>query len=95
MTPKPIGALIPHVLSQTAKQHQGIHRIQRRWNRLVGREVAAHTRPVSLRRGRLYVQTDEPGASFAISLEKPRLLKLLQTTAGCKIEEVIVRPGEP
>jgi hypothetical protein len=40
------------------------------------------------------VASDEPGASFALSLEKPKLLERLQTAAGRPIEEIVVRAGE-
>lgn len=89
-----IGDLIPKIVQRAAKKHEAIQRLQRHWGRLVGKELARHTRPVSLRRGTLYVQTDEPGSGYVLSLEKPRLLMKLKGCATQEIEEIVVRPGE-
>lgn len=91
---KSIGELIPKILQQTATKREALQRLQRNWPRLVGKPLAAHTRPGSIRRGTLTVYTDEPGASFLLMLDKPRLLEKLRTQARCEIEEVVVRPGE-
>ena len=58
---KPVRGVIDDVLRQTAKRQRPLFAIQRRWTRLVGKRLAAHTRPVSLRRGRLIVHADQPG----------------------------------
>ena len=91
---RPIGDLIPHIMRQASKQREAIQQLQRSWDRVVGKELARHTRPASLRRGRLYVHTDEPGAGFILSLETPRLLARLRTHTTCPIEEIVIRPGE-
>ena len=92
--PKPIGELIPTIVRKASVAHQTIQQLQREWRRLVGKELAGHTKPASLRRKTLCVYTDEPGASFLLSMEKGALLaKLNQRTHG-QIEELIIRPGE-
>ena len=92
--PKPIGELIPAIVRKASVAHQTIQQLQREWRRLVGKELAGHTRPASLRRKTLCVYTDEPGASFLLSMEKGALLaKLNQRTRG-RVEELIIRPGE-
>ena len=90
---KAIKDLIPTVLQHAMAQHEKIQQLQRRWASLVGRQLAAHTRPVSLRRGRLYVNTNEPGASFALNLEKTRLLEQLHK-APYHVEDIVIRAGE-
>ncbi len=93
--PKPIRELIPNVIRQAAERQRAIEQLQRRWARVVGKDLAGHTKPVRMSRGTLYVQTDEPGASFVLSLEKPRLLKALKEAAGGEpIEDIVVRAGE-
>ncbi|MBI4323418.1 MAG: DUF721 domain-containing protein [Candidatus Omnitrophica bacterium] len=91
---RPIGELIPKIVQQALTTHQTIQQLQQEWRRLVGKELAGHTRPASLRHKTLCVYTDEPGASFLLAMEKDALLaKLNQRTHG-QIEELIIRPGE-
>ena len=90
---KPVGALIPDMLRRTAREHRPLFAIQRRWSRLVGKQLATHTRPVSLRRGRLVVHADRPGDSFALNYARPKLLKQLQGVGRGGVEEIIIRAG--
>ena len=90
---KKIGDVIPSILQQASKQHHALAQLERQWKRLVGTPPAAPTKVVGLRRGTLTVQTDEPGASFLLSLEKPRILAGLNRAGGGGITEIIVRPG--
>ena len=92
--PQAIGELIPKILRQATHAHQTIQQIQRRWPGVVGKTLAAHTKPVSLRQGKLYVHADEPGASFALSLKKAKLLEPLQAISGRRIEDIVIRAGE-
>jgi len=91
---KPLGELIPNILQQAATKHEAIQRLRRSWPRLVGRRLAAHTRPGGIRRGTLTIYTDEPGTNFLLMLEKPRLLEKLKAEAHCEIEELVIRPGD-
>ena len=92
---KPIRDLIPQVLQQAAAKHQALSSVRAAWPRLVGASLAQHARPTSLRKSVLYVQTDEPGASFLLARQQPRLLAQLRAATGQAIEEIVVRPGEP
>ena len=91
--PDRIGRVLSDVLKDAAARHQPIHQLQAQWVRVVGRRLAAHTKPGSLRRQVLYVQTDDPGASFEWSLEKQALLSKIRVAAGCEVTDVVVRPG--
>ena len=90
---KPVAALIRDVMRQTAKAQRPLFAIQRRWPQLVGKQLAAHTRPVSLRRGRLIVHAEHPGDSFALHYVRPRLLEQLQGKMTGGVEEIIIRAG--
>lgn len=90
---KPVSALIADVMQRAAREHRPLFAIQRRWPRLVGKQLAAHTRPVSLRRGRLVVHVDRPGDSFALNYTRPKLLKQLQAAEQGGVEEIIIRAG--
>ena len=88
-----IGSLIPEVMQHAAHTHGPLFAIQREWSRLVGKPLAAHTKPVSLRHGRLVIYVDRPGDNFALTYERPRILAQLQTmTHGC-VEEMVIRAG--
>ena len=91
---QPIGALIPGVLKRAEQQHGALHAIQRDWRKLVGRQLAAHTRPASLRRGRLVVVVEDPGDGFLLNYQRPQLLERLQAMAHGKVEEIVIRPGQ-
>ncbi len=88
-----IGSLIPEVMKHTAHTHGPLFTIQREWSRLVGKPLAAHTKPVSLKRGRLVVYADRPGDNFALSYERPRLLAQLQILTSGHVEEIVIRAG--
>ena len=91
---QPIGAIIPAVLGQAQRHHGALLAIQRGWGRFVGKTLAAHTKPVSLRRGRLIVHAARPGDSFMLSYRRVRLLERLQTAAKGRVEEIVIRPGD-
>ena len=93
--PKAIREIIPQVLQQATAKHQALSSVRDAWPRLVGKLLAKHTRPISLRKAVLYVQTDEPGASFLLALQRGRLLARLREATGQGIDEIVVRPGEP
>ena len=91
---EPLGAIISNVMRHHAAQQKPLSAIQRRWPRLVGKALAAHTRPVSLHRGRLIIHVDEPGDSFALSYRRAQLLKQLKVIAKGRVEDVVIRAGE-
>lgn len=89
-----IGQVLPSVLKRTSQQHGVLWRIQRKWPRLVGRALAAHTVPVSLRRGQLVILVDRPGDGFALGYKRTQLLERLEAEARGGVREIIMRPGE-
>ena len=88
-----IDALIPQVLKQMGERHGALLEIQRDWERAVGRRLAAHTKPVSLRRGVLTVHVERPGDGFALSYRVPQALERFQTSLPGKVERVVIRPA--
>ena len=74
-----LGEILPQVVRQAATQRAAAQDLQQRWARVVGKTLAKRTKPVSVRRGVLYVRTDEPGASYALSLDKPAVVRLPDT----------------
>jgi len=89
-----IGTLIPTVLRRAATRHKLLFTIQRQWPSLAGQALAAHTKPVSLRRGRLIVHAEQSGDSFALNYARPRLLERLKKITQGHVEEVVIRVGD-
>jgi len=86
--------VLPQLLAQATARRRGMEQLERRWASAAGRRLAAHSAVVSLRRGRLTVQADEPGVSFTLSLGKPALLKKLNRTKAAPITDLVIRAGE-
>ena len=93
-TVQSIGSVVPAILRQARQRHGTLRAIQRRWGTLVGKRLARHTAPVSLRRGRLVIHVDRPGDNFELSYQKQELLQRLKTTTQERVEELVIRPGE-
>jgi predicted nucleic acid-binding Zn ribbon protein len=92
--PQPIDAVIAGVLRSAKEKHAALSAIRRQWPSLVGKGLAAHTRPVSLRRGRLIVEADRPGDGFALRYRQPQLLERLRGAGRERaVEEIVIRPG--
>ena len=92
--PQRIDAVVSDVLKQTTRQHEALFAIQRGWKRLVGRSLAAHSRPVSFRQGRLIIHVDRPGDGFTLSYQRARLLEQIQATTAKRVEAIVIRPGD-
>ena len=88
-----IRGLIPAVLQHVEREHGALATVQRAWRKAVGSRLAAHAKPVSLRRGRLVVYVDRPGDSFTLNYERAKLIERLRAATGGKIDELIIRPG--
>ncbi|MBI3011494.1 MAG: DUF721 domain-containing protein [Candidatus Omnitrophica bacterium] len=92
---QPIGALIPAVLRRVEQRHGALFAVQREWRRIVGGRLAAHTKPVGLRRGRLVVAVEGPGEGFLLDYQRPSLLERLKTATKGGVEDIVIRPGRP
>lgn len=89
-----IQSILPGILRHAQRHYEVLSGIQRRWGRLVGKRLAAHSRPVSLRRGRLVVHVDQPGDGFLLSYRRERLLERLRASTKNRVAEIVIRPGE-
>ena len=89
-----ISAVLPAVLRRLEHQQSALGIVREAWGRLVGKRLSAHTKPVSLRSGRLVVHAERPGDGFALSYARPELLERLRDATQGKVEEIIIRPGE-
>jgi len=92
--PQRIDAVLSGVLKHVSEQRLALLTIQQTWRKLVGPQLARHTRPVSLRRGRLIVHAARPGDSFTLSYQRELLLARLRETTSGRVEELVIRPGD-
>jgi len=79
-----------------APSPEALARLFREWEDLVGAAVAAHSRPVSLVRGRLVVAVDQPGWAAQLGWLSDDVLRRLDEALGPGVvtELVVrVRPG--
>ena len=90
---QPIRSVIHGVLKQAQQRHGALFEIQRNWKRIVGTALAAHTKPVGLRQGRLVIHVDRPGESFSLSFQKAQVLERVHGVAPGKVTGLIVRAG--
>jgi len=81
--PKRIDTLIERLLSQK-KWRQGIKaaRLRLSWVEVVGGQIAAHTTPERLHKGKLYVACDHDVWRTELTYLKPELLKRIGEAVG-------------
>lgn len=77
------------------QEQRPLFTIQRAWPKVVGRQLAAHAQPVSLRRGRLVVSVDRPGESFALTFKRVDVMAQLNQLVDGAVHELVIRPGNP
>ena len=91
---EPLSAILPEVLRESAARQRPLAAIRREWRRAVGPDLASHTKPVSLRRGRLVVHVEAPGDSYALSYRRAEVLARLKKHTKEQVEELVIRAGE-
>ena len=89
-----IGSVIHGVLKQAQRQHGALFDIQHEWLAIVGKGLAAHTKPVSVRNGRVTVHADRPGDNFTLSYQRTRVLERLRELTKGAVTELVIRAGK-
>lgn len=89
-----IAAVLPVVLQQARQRHGVLQQAQQCWGQLVGKMLALHTAPVSLRRGRLIVHADRSGDSHALSFQRQHLVAQLKERTRGLVEDLVIRVGD-
>ena len=92
--PHAISDVLRQVIKQTEKKQSVLFSVQRKWKTLVGKPLAAHTRPASISQQRLIVLVERSGDGFILNYQRGRLLKRLARLTEGKVEELIIRVGE-
>jgi len=68
------------------------HYVLANWEKIVGSEVANHTRPIRIDFGKLYVEVDSPIWRNELCLEKERILRRIrEIISGAEIKEIIFK----
>lgn len=81
--PRALGSLVAGVLGDLGLDEiHAIVRITERWEAAVGREVAQHCRPVSLRGGTLEATVDSSVWCQELALQRPAILAALRRELG-------------
>ncbi len=67
------------------------------WSKIVGEFIAAHSAPVALREGVLYVRVLQPALHYELEqISKPEILRKLKQRFGAKtIDDVRSRVADP
>ena len=86
-----IETVIQNLLLRTQKEQGPLFGIQRCWPLLVGEGLAAHSKPVRLAKGKLWIDVDHPGDGFELSYRRPTLLKRVREQTGGQVEEIVIR----
>ena len=92
----PLGALIPHVMKGLGlEQRLQESQVFSQWLRLVGRDIAQHARPVSLKKGLLVVFVDHPiWLQELARYHKPLLLQKIHAVVGKHaVRDLVFRIG--
>jgi len=94
--PQPVGASLDRLARSIGMAGPGpLRGVFGRWAEVVGEQVAAHARPVSLRDGTLVVAVDQPGWATQLRFLETDLVRRLAEVAGDGVVarvEVRVRP---
>lgn len=94
--PRPVGQSIDRLVRNLGgPSAQTVEGVFGRWNEIVGEQVAAHTRPLSLRKESLVVAVDDPAWAPELRFLEPEILRRVREVLGVEgVErlEVRVRP---
>jgi predicted nucleic acid-binding Zn ribbon protein len=96
--PRPVGSSLQPLLAGLGVDvsPRALHGVFSNWRRVVGEQIAAHARPVSLYRGRLVVVVDHPAWAIQLRYLGPVLLDRFSAFVGETVaNELVVRVGNP
>lgn len=83
----PVADLLPKVMQKLGlKERLQEHEVLSAWRTLVGDFLAAHSQPVSLRDGILYVHVLQPALHYELErVNKPQILRKLKQRFGARV----------
>jgi predicted nucleic acid-binding Zn ribbon protein len=95
--PRPLDASLNRLAASLgAPPPRLLNQVFSHWADIVGEEVAAHARPLSLRRRTLVIGVDQPAWAAQLQFLKGDLMaRLAQAGGASEIDEVVVRVTGP
>ncbi|MGH8164981.1 MAG: DUF721 domain-containing protein [Rhodanobacteraceae bacterium] len=84
---KPIGDLLPKVMQKLGlKDRLQESEVLKTWKAMVGDFIAAHSQPIALRDGILYVHVLQPALHYELDrVNKPEILRKLKRRFGARV----------
>ncbi len=90
--PQPLGPSLDRVAKSLGVPRASVlTTVFQRWEELVGADLAAHCRPISLSRGTLAVVTDHPGWATQLRFLEGEILRNLLVNGTPVAERIAVR----
>lgn len=94
--PEDIKRIVNKVIGRIEKQNPGKkEKILKVWRGIVGERASSHSRPVSIKRKVLTIETDSSTWFYALNLKKGSILKDIKRELGeHKITDIRLRMGD-
>ncbi|MFH1245000.1 MAG: DUF721 domain-containing protein [Candidatus Omnitrophota bacterium] len=94
--PEAIGNLLQGIVENISQvKKNDINTIAEEWKNITGKEMFAHTKPVSFKQGNLLVNVDESAWLYQVSFMKQDLLSALEKKLGLnKVKNIHFRIGK-
>lgn len=90
-----IGPILNKVLQQLKNQQEySVEAIEALWNKCVTKTAARHTKIYSLKKGKLYINIENPAWLYELRTRKRQIIAKLNKVSGNKIKEVFFRVGD-
>ena len=89
-----IRSVLDGVLKAAREHHGALFEVQQAWPSIVGEPLASHTKPVSLRGGRLTVHVEKPGDGFLFNYQRVQVLARVREMTKGQVTEMVMRAGQ-
>lgn len=91
--PTSIGLILPKVLDALGiKKGVEAHKSFIFWDKVVGNQIAKHTKPISVKRGTLFVKVEGSVWANELSLLKGKIIRKLNTLIGYEsIKDIVFK----
>ena len=92
-SPTSIGSILPKVLENLGiKKGVEAHKSLVFWDKVVGKQIAKHTKPISVRKGTLFVKVEGSVWANELSLLKKKIINKLNKLMGYEsIKDIVFK----
>lgn len=88
-----IDHIIAGLLADTAKTQSPLLPLQEKWAELVGKRLAAYSRPVRIFKGKLFIHVEHPADSYELSFRRRQLESRIKAETQGVVSELVFRTG--